>query len=94
MLHSFFSNRVVALYNYWSVITATEIPTQVQSKYKSGSHKDEGAHGLKKRIERMANRLFSWYKHRGLQYINSVKNKPKKLYLFVSILHNFSPYKK
>ena len=44
----------------------------------------EGAHGLKKRIERTAYRLFLWSEHRGLKFIKSVKNEPRNVSLFVS----------
>ena len=49
---------------------------------------------VKKEIERTANRLFLGVEHRGLQFINSVTNEPKKLYLFLSIFTSFPPHKK
>ena len=54
-------------------------------------HTYEGCTWVKKRIKRMANRLFSGSEHRGFQLINSVKKEPKKLYLFLSIFKSFSP---
>ena len=53
----------------------------------------KGTHGLKKRIKRTANRLFLGSEHGGFQLINSVKNEPKKLYIFLSIFKSFFPYK-
>ena len=44
---------------------------------------------VKKRIDRTANRLFLGYEHRVLQFINSVKNKPKNVYLFYLYFYHF-----
>ena len=44
--------------------------------------------------KRTANRLFLGSEHRGFQLINSIKNEPKNVYLFLSIFLSFSPYKK
>ena len=38
--------------------------------------------------------LFLGAEHRGLQFINNVKNVAKKLYLFLSIFISFFSYKK
>ena len=53
-----------------------------------------GCTWVEKRIKRTANRLFLGSEHRGFQIINSVKNKPKFFYLFLSIFISFFPYKK
>ena len=53
-----------------------------------------GAHVLKKRIERTANRLFLGFEHRGLQFINSVKNNLKMYLYFCLYLYQFSPIKR
>ena len=53
-------------------------------------HIDEGAHELKKRIERAANCLFLWSEHRGFQLINSVKTNLKMYISFYLYLYDFS----
>ena len=53
-----------------------------------------GCTWLKKRIERTASRLFLGSEYQGLQFINSVKNEFKNVYIFLPIFISFSPYKK
>ena len=54
-----------------------------------------GSTWVKKRIERAASsRLFLGSEYQGLQFINSVKNEFKNVYIFLSIFISFSPYKK
>ena len=53
-------------------------------------HHLEGAHGLKNEYNKRRSAFFLWGEHRGLQFINSVKNEPKMYIYFYLYLYHFS----